>query len=168
MLDRWDTTYIQKGFRQQISDSAAVLSRMRAPDVSTRATEADDGVDASPMTIDEGVMLLNWAGALGEGDLVQLDGLARVPPENRFAAGLGSPEDDRQVVEAINRYRPAWEPPMADLADVLAGVEGIAHCSLCLVPLPGREVTEHSEDEWSAFGRELPLARTSAEALRWS
>jgi hypothetical protein len=156
--------------------AAAVLSRMRAPDVSTRATEADDGVDAPPMTIDEGVMLLNWAGALGEDDLVQLDGLARVPPENRFAAGLGSLEDDRQVVEAINRYRPetllvavrAWEPPMADLADVLAGVEGVAHCSLCLVPLPGREVSEHSEDEWSAFGRELPLARTSVEALRWS
>ena len=113
---------------------------------------------------------------LGEGDLARLDGLARVPPDNCFAAGLGSPEDDRQVVEAINRYRPeallvavrAWEPPMADLADVLAGVEGIALCSLCLVPLPGREVTEHSEEEWSAFARGLPLARTSAEALRWS
>lgn len=155
--------------------AAAVLSRMRAPDVSTRATEADRDAAAPAIDIDEGVMLLDWAGALGEGDLARLDGLARVPPDNRFAAGLGAPDDDRQVVEAINRYRPetllvavrAWEPPMADLADVLADIREIPHCALCLVPLPGREVSEHSQEEWSAFARELPLPGTSADALRW-
>jgi hypothetical protein len=156
--------------------AAAVLSRMRAPDVSTRATEAEAGDGNALLDIDEGVMLLDWAGALRDGDLARLDGLARVPEDNRFAAGLGSPDDDQQVVQAINRYRPetllvavrAWEPPMADLADVLAGVQGVAHCSLCLVPLPGRTVTEHSAEEWSAFARELPLAKTSADALRWN
>jgi hypothetical protein len=144
--------------------------------VNTRATEAEAGDGATLIDIDEGVMLLDWAGALRDGDLARLDGLARVPADNRFAAGLGSPGDDQQVMQAINRYRPetllvavrAWEPPMADLADVLAGVQGVARCSLCLVPLPGREVSEHSQEEWSAFARELPLAKTSADPLRWN
>ena len=85
--------------------------------------------------------------------------LRRVPGLKIKTAATG-----RQCLVAVR----AWEPPMADLADVLSRVQGVAHCSLCLVPLPGKEVTEHSEEEWSAFARELPLPRTSADALRWS
>lgn len=158
----------------QAPGAAAVLLRMRAPAVSTRATEAEAEQGAVAIEIDEGVMLIDWAAAVGEADLAQLGGLARVPPDNRFAAGLGSPDDDLRVVQAINRYRPetllvavrAWEPPMADLADMLDAIDGIAHCTLCLVPLPGREVSEHSLEEWRAFARELTLPQTSAAALQ--
>ena len=153
----------------------AVLSRMRAPAVSTQALEGEVPEHASSLEIDEGVMLVNWAAALAEEDYVRLNGLARVPPGNRHTAGLGSPDEDAAVVAAINNYRPetllvavrAWEPPLADLADVLGALRGVGRCTLCLVPLPDREVSEHSLEEWSAFSRQLPLQVVDSEALYW-
>jgi hypothetical protein len=90
-----------------------------------------------------------------------------------MTAGLDLPEQDIAVVAEINRYKPetllvavkSWEPPMADLADTLSRVTETPRCTLCLVPLPGREVAEHALDEWEAFSRELPFAAVSAQAL---
>ncbi len=153
----------------------AVLSRMSRPLVKTQSDEAESHVtSAPPVRVDEGVMLLDWAGALrsaGEGEFEQL---LIVPADNRLAGGLGSLDEDRASIEAINRYQPetllvavkAWEPPMADLADALAQVTGVPRCSLCLVPLPDREVAERSLEEWEAFARDLPFAVAGAQALQ--
>jgi Protein of unknown function (DUF2868) len=157
--------------------SEAVLSRMRAPVVRTQALEAEEHtLPRNPVEIDEGVMLLNWAGAVGEAHYGTLNGLGRVPTANRLAAGLGSPASDAASVAAINAYRPesllvavkAWEPPMADLADVLAALDGVPRCTLCLVPLPGKGVAEHSLEEWRGFSRQLSFPVVDAEALYWS
>lgn len=152
----------------------AVLARMNRPLVSTQAREAEGEEPATPLVEpDEGVMLLDWAGALGAQGEREFEELLCVLTDNRLAAGLGSPDEDKRSIAAISRYRPetllvavkAWEPPMADLADALAGVSGVPRCSLCLVPLPEREVTEHNLEEWQAFARELPFASVSARAL---
>lgn len=154
-----------------------VLSRMRRPVVKTQADEAEEGAPQAPrVAVDEGVMLLNWAAAVEREKLLSFEQFLPVPPPNQLAGGLGSPADDVSCVTTINTYGPetllvavkAWEPPMADLADVLAGVTDVPRCSLCLVPLPGKDVTEHSLEEWQAFARELPFAVASAQALQWT
>ncbi len=153
----------------------AVLSRMRAPAVQTQADEPEQSTEPQAVELDESLMLLDWAGALGTGSLSDFDGLSRVPADNRLVAGLGSPNDDHACVSALNSYRPesllvavkSWEPPMADLADVLAGVDGLSRCELCLVPLPGKTVSEHSLEEWRAFARDLSFPLVEARALPW-
>jgi hypothetical protein len=119
-------------------------------------------------------MLLDWAGALDQESDKVFEQLLSIPPGNLVAAGVGSPEEDNASLAAVNRYKPdilmvavkSWEPPMADLADTLSRVTETPRCQLCLVPLPGREVAEHSVDEWTAFARELPFAVASAQALQ--
>ena len=150
-----------------------VLSRMKRPMVKTQAEQAEE-IDLSPplAAVDEAVMLLDWAGALEQGEQ-QFEQLLRVPLANYLRGGVGSPDEDSTSVAAVNRYKPetllvavkSWEPPMADLADTLCRVTETPRCSLCLVPLPGREVSGHAVDEWEAFARELPFAAVSTQAL---
>lgn len=151
-----------------------VLSRMKRPMVRTQAAEAE-GVDDAPAVtaVDEGVMLLNWASALDEEGGPRFEQLLSVPVDNVLQGGVGSPEDDTASIAAVNRYKPeillvavkSWEPPMADLADTLCRVTETPRCSLCLVPLPGRDVPDHALDEWQAFARELPFVSVSTQAL---
>jgi Protein of unknown function (DUF2868) len=154
-----------------------VLSRMKRPMVKTQAEEAESDGPAQPVVaLDTGLALLNWAGALGEqgeqGEQ-QFEQLRAVLPGNQFSGGVGSPEEDADSIAAVNRLQPetllvvvkSWEPPLADLADVLCRVTETPRCSLCLVPLPGREVSEHALDEWEMFASELPFASVSAQAL---
>lgn len=153
-----------------------VLSRMCRPQVKTQAAEAESADPVGPaVAIDEGVMLLNWAGALDAGHDRRFENLLSVPVNNLLAAGLGSPANDAASVAAINSYKPesllvavkAWEPPMADLADMLSGITGVPRCTLCLVPLPERGVAEHSLEEWQAFSRDLSFPVMSAQPLQW-
>lgn len=139
--------------------ASSVLARMRTPVVSTQA-EDEDHVDAELQAIvcEAGSVLLEWAGAMALADVV-------VEVEHRLQAGLGSPADDLDAIEAINRLQPAhlliavkaWEPPMADLADVLAEIHGVSRCSLQLVSLSGRELGESSLRDWQAFAQTLPF-----------
>ena len=152
-----------------------VLMRMARPLVRTQAEEGE-AVDSRPplAALNEGAMLLDWAGALDQESDKVFEQLLSIPPGNLVAAGVGSPEEDNASLAAVNRYKPdilmvavkSWEPPMADLADTLSRVTETPRCQLCLVPLPGREVAEHSVDEWTAFARELPFAVASAQALQ--
>jgi hypothetical protein len=147
--------------------ASSVLTRMRTPVVSTQAAD-EDHVDAQvqPVVCEAGTVLLEWAGAMA-----LASGLIEV--ENSFQAGLGSPADDLDAIEGINRLQPshllvavkAWEPPMADLADVLAEVHGVSRCSLQLVSLPGRELGEASLRDWQAFASALPFAATALAPL---
>lgn len=151
-----------------------VLSRMSRPLVKTQADEGEEEEPAGPVVRqDESVMLLNWATALDAEAYRNFEQLLSVPPANMLDAGVGSPDEDSASIAAINRYKPetllvavkSWEPPMADLADSLCRVTEAPRCTLCLVPLPGRDVSEHSADEWRAFARELPFASVSTQVL---
>lgn len=151
-----------------------VLSRMKRPMVKTQAEEDEPADPVLPVAVlDKDMALLDWAGALGEEPEQQFEQLLGVLPDNRFAGGVGSPEEDAASIASVNRLQPetllvavkSWEPPLADLADVLCRVTATPRCSLCLVPLPGREVSEHAMDEWEAFASELPFASVSAQAL---
>ena len=147
--------------------ASSVLARMRTPVVSTQADD-EDHVDAQVQAVvcDAGAVLLEWAGAMSLADVV-------IEVEHRLQAGLGSPADDLDAIETINRLQPthlmvavkAWEPPMADLADVLAEIHGVSRCSLQLVSLRGRELGESSLRDWQAFARALPIPNTELVSL---
>ena len=153
-----------------------VLARMTRPVVKTQALEPEDVTPRAPgsaVAQDEGLVLLNWAGALAASDLHRFEEISAVPPANVVAGGLGSLADDELGAASINRQRPerllvavkAWEPPMADLRDFLGELQRVTHCTLCLVPLPGKSVVEHNLQEWRDFSRELPFAVTDTQAL---
>lgn len=151
--------------------AAAVLARMRSPVVSTQASDAEHVDALSPVSFaDDDALLLEWAGALAEQGAT---GLQFAPPANHLRAGLGSPADDLDCIEVINQRRPrvlrvavkSWEPPMADLADVLGDVRGVSHCILQLVPLQGREVSESSSRDWREFAASLAFSTTDVQAL---
>jgi len=157
---------IEKAFLT-MPGASSVLARMRAPMVKTRATDPDhEDSQASSIISEEGAVLLEWAGALATAS-IQWD-VAR-----QLQAGLGSPGDDLDSIEAINQLRPphllvavkGWEPPMADLADVLADISGVEHCTLQLVALPGRELGGSAYRDWQAFADQLPFRVTDVVAL---
>ncbi|PLW69642.1 DUF2868 domain-containing protein [Pseudohalioglobus lutimaris] len=151
--------------------AAAVLARMRSPVVKTQAGDTEH-VDARSSVIfkDDGALLLEWAGALAE---LGAAGLQLASPENHLRAGLGSPADDLDCIELVNQRRPkvlrvavkSWEPPMADLADVLGDVRNVSHCILQLIPLQGKQVNESSIRDWQEFGRELGFTHTDVQPL---
>jgi hypothetical protein len=152
--------------------AATVLSRLRAPVVKTQAGDAGH-VDARTINLvpDEGALLLEWAGAMAQ---LGAAGLQMTTSANHLRAGLGSPADDVDAIELINQRRPqalwvavkSWEPPMADLADVLSEVRGVSRCVLQLVPLQGKSVSENSLRDWQGFARELGFAETDVRALQ--
>jgi hypothetical protein len=154
-----------------VPGAAAVLARMRSPVVRTQAGDPEH-VDArlSAMTYDGATLLLEWAGSLAETGDVSLR-LAKA--ENHLRAGLGSPAEDLDCIELINRRQPnlllvavkSWEPPMADLADVLADIRGVSQCILQLVPLKGRRVSEANLQNWQVFARKLKFAATEVQPL---
>ena len=156
-----------------VPGAVSVLARMRSPVVQTQASDPDHvdaDVQESTPRLQAGNLLLEWAGALS-GTAASLD---EYPTDQYLRAGLGSPADDLDSIEAINRQQPSallvavksWEPPMADLADVLADVRGVSHCTLQLVSLPGKEVSESSLRDWQTFADGLAFAHTEVQTLR--
>ncbi len=161
------------GFRRQLRGSLlglpgvnSVLARMRSPVVETRALEPE-----APAPADERFgrsALLDWAGALEALSEEQSRGL---PLQDRQLAGLGSPADDVAAISAIRESGAdqllvlvrGWEPPMADLADVLAEVSPVQECILLLASLPGRELGAAQVGDWQRFAAGLPFASTRVE-----
>jgi hypothetical protein len=154
----------------------SILARMKSPVVTTQALQAEDGNVAAvkpTVSLDEGLILLSWAGALDAADFDQFEQILSVPAGNRLAAGLGLLADDGRCVDQINQHKArrllvavkAWEPPMADLKDFLTRLENVAGCTLCLVPLPRKTVTEHNLQEWADFSRELHFDRVQTQSL---
>ncbi|MEH6585784.1 MAG: DUF2868 domain-containing protein [Halioglobus sp.] len=150
-----------------VPGASGVLARMRAPVVTTRAIDSDHvDVETPTMICEEGAVLLDWAGAMDQASV-------EIKVQHKLRAGLGSPADDLDSIELINRLQPvqllvavkAWEPPMADLADVLAEINGVSRCSLQLVSLAGREMGESSFRDWQKFARQLPFVTTEVVPL---
>ena len=150
--------------------AASVLARMRAPVVHTQA--ADGVLHAAPsptsLTAGAGDVLLDWTGALASVPDAHRGPLANVLT---VAAGLGAPADDVRALEAINDAAPqtllvlvrGWEPPMADLGDVLGEVCGVQRCRVLLLPLPGRSISEAQLRDWQGFAAQLPFAHSGVE-----
>ena len=114
--------------------------------------------------------LLAQPPALG---LNQFEEFRMVPPGNVLAAGLDTLARDELFVEKINECKPdrllvavkAWEPPMAELRDFLNRLEQVARCTLYLVPLPERTVTDLQLQEWRDFSRELRFDAVDTQSL---
>lgn len=159
----------------QYPGSEGILLRMKSPLVSTQAQEPDESGHAghAAMTLDERLLLLTWAGALDADGPNRYEEIRIVPPANVLTAGLGTLAGDELCIERINEYRPArllvalkaWEPPMAELRDFLDRLEQVTRCTLYLVPLPGRAVTDLHLQEWRDFSRELRFDAVDTQPL---
>ena len=150
-----------------VPGAGGVLARMRRPVVKTQATDTAHEDSQQPQVIrEQGAVLLEWAGALGTAS-------TQWEVDEHLQGGLGSPADDLDSIERVNQLRPehllvavkGWEPPMADLADVLSEIDSVRRCTLQLVSLPGRELGEAAFRDWQAFSRQLPFAMTDVVAL---
>ncbi|MFV8817013.1 DUF2868 domain-containing protein [Haliea sp. E17] len=163
------------GFRRQLRASllawpgaSSVLARMRAPVVETRAEAPVHGAHPPPHF--DNAVVIDWAGAL---ENAGPEVLADLPLAGAQVAGLGSPAEDVAAVSAVNGSGAqkllvavrGWEPPMADLADVLREVTGIDDCTLLLVNLPGRTLSAAQLADWQRFSSSLPFSRNTAEQL---
>lgn len=161
-----------------------VLARLDRPLVSTQGGDAGDEAIASsgpetrpapaPHPADPHRLLLDWGGALAEAGAASFEELRGIAESNRVAIGAGSLRDDRQRLAALDSgsYRQlavvvkSWEPPMAELADLLAPLQAVAHCTLYLVPLGGEAVPQRRIDDWHSFSRKLPFAGVDVQVLR--
>lgn len=153
-----------------------VLARMQAPVVRTQASAvANLSADqAAQIGLDKGLVLIDWAAALSGLAASRFDGLAAVPSENIYPAGLDSPSVDDNCRHAVEKYRPeqlliavkSWEPPMLDLADFLQGFANRPPCTLVLIPLPEKQVNEHQLQEWRLFAQESSVHGLAVLPLR--
>ena len=159
----------------QYPGSESVLLRMKSPLVSTQAPEPEQTGDTRKARIptDDSLMLLSWKGAIDARELEQYEEVRIVPHKNVVSAGLGTLVSDQHSVDRINEYQPArllvvvkaWEPHMTDLADFLDELEQISRCTLYLIPLPDRTVTDLQMQDWSDFSRELQFDAVDTQPL---
>jgi hypothetical protein len=120
--------------------------------------------------------LLNWANALRQEDLARYEVFEAVVPANTVSAGLGALPEERQRLAAVYGRRfdhlmvavKSWEPPLADLADLLAGFEGVPRCTLFLLPLPHKQVPAARLGDWQLFARGLAFPLVDVQALEAS
>ena len=174
-LSKWFYVKLMRRSFVQYPGSEGILLRMKSPLVSTQALEPEEYGHEGDARIpeDNGLQLLSWAGALDTGDLNQFEEIRMVPSDNVLAAGLGTLSEDGFCVERINGYKPtrllvavkAWEPPMAELRDFLNRLEQVTRCTLYLVPLPNRAVTDLQLQEWRDFSRKLRFDAVDTQSL---
>lgn len=154
--------------------SDLVLARMTTPLVSTQGTAGSGRRDGqSSPTTDRGLLLLNWAGALGQGDRSHFPEFTAVPQGREVSAGLGSRAEElaqlrgslQQAIEEIYVAVKSWEPPMADLADFLGSLGDVPRCTLFLVPLGDKPVSAGKLEDWQGFARALPFAAVAVHPL---
>lgn len=162
-----------------------VLARMQVPLVSTSGAAAElqpvSGNRAfqvpsseTPLTLWPRALLVEVAAAFGENPLASFEELADGQPGLRAQLAGADLATDRQVLvdlprDDIDRLYLAvkgWEPPVAELADLLEPLFDVPHCSLLLVPLPGRPLPQHKIEDWRAFARALPFQGVDVQALK--
>ncbi len=123
--------------------------------------------------IDRGLLLLNWANALTPQDVSRFEAFAPVAPGNIVDAGLGTLPEERErlaatfsrPVEHIYVAVKSWEPPLADLADLLSNFASASRCTVFLVPLPHKPVTAARLGDWQLFARGLAFGVVDVQAL---
>ncbi|MBP6725443.1 MAG: DUF2868 domain-containing protein, partial [Halioglobus sp.] len=160
----------------RLPGSERVLARMTSPLVTTQgasSAERQPAAAANRAATDPGLLLLNWANALRQEDLARYEVLAAVDPANIVSAGLGALPEERQRLAAVYGRRfdhvmvavKSWEPPLADLADLLAEFAGVPRCTLFLLPLPHKQVPATRLGDWQLFARGLAFPLVDVQAL---
>ena len=158
-----------------------VLARMQAPLVSTRGGAAGDEVtapDAEPAPLgiavtDDSLLVLDYAGALGPDGPADFEELMSVPAEQVVLVGTASLQDDLARMAALPVASSerlllvvkAWEPPLADLRDLLEPLAGVSRCTVLLAPLPGKPIPHRKVEDWRSFVRSLPFASVDVQLL---
>ncbi|WP_290743797.1 DUF2868 domain-containing protein [Haliea sp.] len=161
-----------------------VLARMQAPLVATGAAPeagvtvpgktraGEPGVDAAPVAWPR-TLLLEVAGAFGEQAPASYEELADGQPAQHAGIAGSDLATDRRTLAAlrladIDRLYLAvkgWEPPVAELADLLEPLFGIPQCSVLLVPLPGRPLPHRKVEDWRLFARAMPFQTVDVQLL---
>ncbi|MFV0277159.1 MAG: DUF2868 domain-containing protein [Parahaliea sp.] len=158
-----------------------VLSRMHSALISTQAREAAEralennggGAGSGAINPGEGLLLLDWAGALGGADSGQFEELSALTAQRLLRLGQGALAQDRQLlgeralpdVDHLLVLVKSWEPPVAELADLLSLLPSHLRCTFCLVPLPRRAVPQRKVEDWRGFSRALPFATAEVRVL---
>ena len=157
--------------------SERVLARMKSPFVTTQAGTPDSNELSEKCEVGElgpEVVLVDWSGALEASNADQFIEIKGVPIERTIAAGMGSLSDDAAQGRRITEMKPrrlvvvvkAWEPPMADLRDFIASLKGVTRCSIYLMPLANKPISNESFEDWRRFSREIALDVVDVFALR--
>ena len=151
-----------------------VLQRMKSPLVTTQGSAGPGQAAQHPATsADRGLLLLNWANALTPQDVSRFEVFAPVAADNVVSAGVGTlPQERERLAATFSRHFEhiyvavkSWEPPLADLADILAGFERVPRCTLYLVPLPHKPVSAARLADWQLFARGLAFGAVDVQAL---
>ncbi|MEM8491682.1 MAG: DUF2868 domain-containing protein [Pseudomonadota bacterium] len=163
--------------------AALVLARLAAPLVSTQGDVDEDALDPGDLQAgsrretqipeDPDGLMIDWGATLSDLDPDVFDVLQPIASHNRISLGSASLSDDRERVAdlAAQEFRrlalivKSWEPPMADLADLLEPLARIAHCTVYLLPLGTDEVPKQRVDDWQAFARALPFPAVDVYTL---
>jgi hypothetical protein len=158
-----------------------VLGRMRRPLVSTQASKGENdeaaesrsGTPVAALPVDGRLLVLNWSDALAGESPGSFEELLSVAADNVMVAGTGALEEERQQLRARGKgdfdhllvVVKSWEPPMAELADLLEELAAIPRCTLYLLPLPGKAVPHRKVEDWRLFARGLPFASVDVRLL---
>jgi hypothetical protein len=145
--------------------SERVLARMTSPVVTTQAGTPDSDELSEMCEVGElgpEVVLLDWSGALEASNADQFIEIKGVPIERTIAAGIITGMKPRRLVVVVK----AWEPPMADLRDFIASLEGVSRCSIYLMPLANKPISNEIFEDWRRFSREIALDVVDVFALR--
>jgi len=117
-------------------EAAALLARLVRIDTSNPpGDEAPAAFEELLRVADENVLVL------ARDDLAQ---------DRRRLREVASGEFDHLLVAVKS-----WEPPEAELADLLGELRGMARCTIYLLPLPGRPVPHRKVEDWRGFTRAL-------------
>ncbi len=172
---------IRRSF-EQYPGAERVLRRMRRPRVSTQASSSEEAASRgsvetlsalSEIATDGRLLLLDFSGLLASGGVEHYPALQAAEPRKRLSLGLGDLAADRALIaqQSGSDYDhllvlvKSWEPPMAELADLLNGLSAIRYCSVYLLPLAGKPVPERKLQDWRRFTRELPFAAVDVGVL---
>lgn len=158
-----------------------VLARMQAPLVSTRGSAAGEGPAApapepAPLAIaltDTSLLVLDYGGALGSGGPADFEELMTVPSTQVVLVGSATLQDDLERLtdlpvaasERLLLVVKGWEPPLAELRDLLEPLAGVPRCTVLLAPLPGRPTPHRKVEDWRSFARSLPFASVDVQLL---
>ncbi|HEY7776408.1 MAG TPA: DUF2868 domain-containing protein, partial [Kineobactrum sp.] len=159
-----------------------VLARMQAPLVSTRGEADARAAPADPAAerpapaatgTNERLLALDYGNALGTDTPQQFEELVMLDAAHLVAIGSASERDDVARLQALplkdlDRVMllvKGWEPPMAELQDLLATLASVPRCTVLLVPLPGRATPHRKVEDWRAFARSLPFTSVDVQLL---
>ncbi|MBA6412455.1 DUF2868 domain-containing protein [Parahaliea sp. F7430] len=181
---RLATRHMMRRAFVQFPGADMVLNRMRAPLVTTQSSEHSDeavseaqaraAVSSGPSATAR-VLLLDWSGALGAESVDQFEELLSLglAQDNILSLGFNQLQRERELLQEKNKAAfdqlavvvKSWEPPMAELADILAELDDIPRCTLYLVPLPGKSVPHRKVEDWRRFVREQAFASVDVQLL---